>query len=168
MAETSPSATSGSIRFRPGGPHDAEACAVVHLASAMLAYRDIFPPDTQPPTVADLAAGWMGAAWVAEDDGEVVGAVCIGSDAAVPSGWLLSRLYVHPSRWGSGVGSELLERAVASAWSAGAPAVNLWVLEPNTDARALYERRGWRLVPGPTLANDGTDAVDVLYQLDRP
>ena len=168
MAETSTPEAPGSIRFRPGEPVDAEACAAVHLASATLAYRDIFPSDATPPTIADLAEGWADAAWVAEEGGRIVGAVCIGPDATVPSGWMLSRLYVHPSHWGSGIGSALLERAGASAWSDGAPAVNVWVLEPNTDARALYERRGWRLVPGPTLANDGTDAVDVLYQLDRP
>ena len=153
--------------YRPGVRADARACAAVHLASAVLAYRDVFPPDAEPPTVDDLVPEWADPAWVAEtDDGHVVGAVRIGPDPAVPSGWTLSRLYVHPDHWGAGIGGALLDRAVRSGWEAGAMAINLWVLEPNARARAMYERRGWRLIPGPTHPNDGTDAVDVLYQLD--
>jgi GNAT superfamily N-acetyltransferase len=155
-----------TITYRRGTSADADECAAVHLAAAVVAYRDIFPPEADPPKVADLAPGWATAAWVAEAAGHVVGGVCVAPDADVPSGWLLSRLYVHPDYQGRGIGGQLLDLAVASAADDGAAAINLWVLEPNTKARVIYERRGWRMVPGATLPNDGTDAVDVLYQLE--
>ena len=31
-------------------------------------------------------------------------------------------------------------------------------------ARRMYEHRGWRHVPGPTLPNDDPTIVDVLYE----
>lgn len=153
---------------------DAPLLAAVHSASAALAYADIFPGSADPPTPADLTPAWLAMiedpdSWVfvLRRSGPVVGGVALRPDGDVPTGQLLAKLYVHPEHWGAGYGSALLEHAVLAAWEVS-DGLNLWVLEHNTGARKLYERRGWQLVPDRYLANDPPEVRDVLYQLDRP
>ncbi len=159
---------------------DAPALAALHLASASLAYADIFPDSADPPTVTELSFGWQAMiedpvcrVYVVRlaDPGAVgtavVGGVALRPDDDVPTGQLVAKLYVHPSHWGGGHGSALLAHAVEAAWGEFA-GLNLWVLEHNHGARKLYEREGWRLIPGRYLANEPPSVRDVLYQLDRP
>ncbi len=94
----------------------------------------------------------------------VVGAVAVGPAGGIPTGLLLHKLYVDPERQGRGLGVALHDLALSRARERGAEAINLWVLEANTAARRLYERNGWRLVPGRTLANEPPSIVDVLYE----
>ena len=54
----------------------------------------------------------------------------------------LRHLAVHPDRWGSGLATAGIERAVAAIRAAGRVPV-LWVLVANHRARALYEHLGW-------------------------
>ncbi|MBN4059684.1 GNAT family N-acetyltransferase, partial [Acidimicrobium ferrooxidans] len=76
-----------------------------------------------------------------------------------------SRLYVGPDHWACGIGGLLHDHAVAHARDLGAKELNLWVLEANTRAWAMYERRGWTLVAGFKLENEPPEIVDVLYEL---
>lgn len=159
------------MRIVPATADDAAALAGAHAASAGLAYADIFPSTSTAPTPADLGPGWLAmildpdcSVLAANLDGVVVGGVALQPDADVPTGRLLTRLYVHPNWWGSGAGSALLDRAIALAADESS-ALNLWVLEENQRARRMYERRGWTIVPGRYLANDPPDVKDVLYQL---
>ena len=151
---------------------DAEAIGAVHLRSALTAYADIFPRSTPPPTSEQLTAQWQamigdpGArVLVARGDGAIVGAVALEAAPTVPSGLLLVGLYVDPDHWGRGIGSMLHDAAVADA-RLRSDGLNLWVLEANLVARAMYERRGWSLVPDRHLANEPPEIRDVLYQLD--
>ncbi|MEM9466672.1 MAG: GNAT family N-acetyltransferase [Actinomycetota bacterium] len=158
-----------TITYRAGTPADAVGLAEMMRASAAIAFRVVypaFPRDSEPPSVEDLAPGWVGITVVAELDGEIIGGGIVGEDPTVPSGWLIDRLYVHPDHWSSGVGAEILPRLVAAARSAGATSINLWALEISDGSRRFYERHGWRLVPGRTAPNEGSDVLDVLYQLD--
>ena len=105
------------------------------------------------------------------DDGRpggVVGGVVVRTEPAAPCGFLLERLYVDPSRWGSGIGGMLHDAAVRAARRHGACGVNLWVLVQNHRARAMYERRGWRLVAGEQLAHTSPPITEVRYELDLP
>jgi hypothetical protein len=43
------------------------------------------------------------------------------------------------------------------------PRAELWVLERNTRARAMYERRGWALVPDRRLEWPGISVAEVRY-----
>ena len=149
----------------------ARAAATVHASAAALAYADIFPPTSPAPTADDLAPLWhtmlddpAATVVVARIGNDVVGAVAVGPDPDVPTGLVMAKLYVHPDRWGDGVGAALHDEALRLI---GAPArsINLWVLERNHRARAFYEQRGWRHVPERFLANDPPDVLDVLYQL---
>lgn len=158
-----------TITYRPGTPADAEALAEMMRAAAKVAFREtypVYPPDSEPPSVAELASGWVGITVVAERNGEIVGGGVVGPDAGVPTGWLIDRLYIHPDHWSSGIGTQILPRLVTAARDAGATGINLWALEISDASRRFYERHGWRHVPGPTMPNEGSDVVDVLYQLD--
>lgn len=152
---------------------DATEIAAVHRRSAVLAYAEIFPKDATPPTVDELADGWRtiiggpGQVVVARLNDVIVGAVAVHPAPDVPTGQLLARLYVDPEHWQAGLGSSLHDHVVSEARRRpGAMGLNLWVLEDNTIARRLYERKGWTLVPGRYLANEPPEIRDVLYQLN--
>lgn len=160
------------LSVRVAQPSEAAGAALVHLASAVRAYRDIFPADAPPPTHESLIPAWAAAieadehtVLVAERAGSLVGTVIVGPDPAAPGVGLLSRLYVHPACWSQDVGRTLYDAALASLAEIGYARVGLWVLEANTRARAMYERRGWRLVPG-VVKPTWEDIVDVRYELD--
>ncbi len=170
-----PNAT--AVIVRRATTRDALAAAGVHCRAAVTAYASIFDPSLTKPTPRSLepewveliaASGSMVLLAIAQPEGTVVGCVAIRRDNTVPTGFLLARLYVEPDRWGSGIGDTLHHAALDAIVALGSTAANLWVLEPNQRARSMYERRGWRLVPGPTQANIDPDVVDVLYQWERP
>ncbi|HEY5875228.1 MAG TPA: GNAT family N-acetyltransferase, partial [Ilumatobacteraceae bacterium] len=100
--------------------------------------------------------------------GGVVGGVVVRAEPATPCGFLLERLYVDPSRWGSGIGGMLHDAAVRAARQRGVCGVNLWVLVQNHRARAMYERRGWHLVAGEQLAHTSPPITEVRYELELP
>ena len=139
-------------RLRAGSAADAPVAAAVQLESALAGFAHIFPDSVAEPTLEDLVAEWSEllhdprkSVVVAEVGSVVVGAVAFGTDSALaPEGYgHLGKLYVQPGYAGQGIGSALYELAVARLRAAGHHAVWLWVLEGNTRARVMYERRGW-------------------------
>lgn len=97
---------------------------------------------------------------VAEDDA-VVGYV-VADTVPSPGGPLghVKDLAVREGRRGEGVGSGLLERALAVLAARGAGSVKLEVRETNEPAKALYRAYGFvhrRTVPG--YYSDGEDAL---------
>jgi GNAT superfamily N-acetyltransferase len=126
-------------RPRPG---DAEELFRRYRETALVAYRHIFPPELYPfPDEAvraqwhELAAGAHGLL-VAEEDGEIVGAVVAKPGA-------LEHLFVVPSRWGTGIADALHDAAVGVSRDAGLDECRLEVVEENRRARRFYERHGW-------------------------
>jgi GNAT superfamily N-acetyltransferase len=61
---------------------------------------------------------------------------------------LLDELYVRPDLRGNGIGTRLLERAVALARGRGAGLFEINVDEGDTGARRVYERHGFTTTPG--------------------
>ena len=163
-----------SLAVRRATEADAGRLAEIHRASAVAAYAGIFPPDAPPPTVEALTADWGALvvdakAWVILAEaaaGGPIGVAALTVDRGAPAGILLKRLYVDPAHQGRGAGALLHDQVVAEATRRGHRAINLWVLEANDRARRMYERWGWQLVPGPTVANDPPSIVDVLYRRD--
>lgn len=106
-----------------------------------------------------LAPAQQVAAWVAERDGVVAGHVALHYDPSSPTALaahrhtglpvaelrLVSRLLVLPAHRGTGLGRELLHRAVAHARGHGQRAV-LDVGTCYPAAVALYEAQGWTRV----------------------
>ena len=83
---------------------------------------------------------WSKEAWVWEDDGRVVASAAFGvhGDAADVRGIVGER--------GRGIGTEILERYEAFARAASVEKIHAGAAEPNADARALFEGRGYREV----------------------
>jgi ribosomal protein S18 acetylase RimI-like enzyme len=91
---------------------------------------------------------------VAEDRGELVGAVTYYPDASAesaggwPAGWAALRLLaVHPTARGRGIGRLLTEECIRRARAAGCPAIALHTTELMAVARAMYERMGFARAP---------------------
>lgn len=123
------------VRVRPRTVADGDALLAV--------LRLVHEHDGYPLHAVHLTTDWLydgiDHAWVAERDGRL-----LGHAAVVPADGLLAltRFFVARDARGSGAGSALLD--VVEAWaderSAG---LVLDVVEHNTDAMAMYERRGW-------------------------
>ena len=161
------------MRIRVAGVDDVAAMAGVHCTAALNAYAHIFPRDAEPPTPVSLAPEYtalvtdpLAEIYVAEDDGIIVGCIAFHPGIDVPSGWLLSHFYVAPLRWRSGIGAALHDHLLGTARAHELTSLHLWTLEANDRARAMYERRGWQLVPGRRLVNGEFDPPieDVLYE----
>jgi lincosamide nucleotidyltransferase A/C/D/E len=144
---------------------DALAAAVVNRRAALLAYRHIFPPDAPKPTHQRLWEIYRkrfsppSRGLVLEAAGAVVG--CVAAEVDDGREAELVGLYVDPSRWREGLGLRLLEAVLGDARAAGATAARLWVLEHNTRARGMYERRGWE-ADGATRNVSTVDEVEVI------
>ncbi len=117
-----------------------------HMSIAQMAERGI----TAEATLAEMAAGDLGA-WVAEDDDGIVAfAMADRRDAS------LFALFTKPGCEGKGHGSALL--AAAEAWLAKLGHVEAW-LTTASDSRAarFYALKGWR-------ATDEADPGDTLFR----
>ncbi|MGZ8585562.1 MAG: GNAT family N-acetyltransferase [Actinomycetota bacterium] len=97
----------------------------------------------------------MARAWVAEDEGRLVGCVWVQLVELVPhpnrSRWerpivYLTNMFVEPGRRDAGLGRALLEAGLAFARERGAGGVVLW---PSERSRAFYERAGFAAGAGP-------------------
>lgn len=132
------------MTVRPLLPEDAAACVdVTHRALAEV-YEQM-PPDT--PAYRDRAAQRVlhlqstdpDSAWVAEDDGEVVGCAL----ALVREGmWFLSLLMVGPEQQSTGLGRQLLDATLTTATDRS------WILATTAPAALRrYRRAGFDLVP---------------------
>jgi GNAT superfamily N-acetyltransferase len=85
----------------------------------------------------DLAEGRL-LAWIAEAGDRAVGQSGLllrGAEAE------LINVYVEPGSRGCGLGTALVEAAIAEARARSAPAVTL---QPTEDSRRIYERAGFR------------------------
>jgi GNAT superfamily N-acetyltransferase len=115
-------------------------------------------------------------AWVVERHGEILGHVAIsavglddisalrwreitGRDPAELAG--VSRLFVRPRHRGEGVGTALMDEAVAEIRARGRVPV-LDVVSASKDAIKLYDDRGWRL-RGMYPWGDKDDDLDIYY-----
>lgn len=159
----------GRLTIRQAMSADAGELAYIQAAAAIGAYRGMFPPSAPKPTPEALLSSWQRLLEHRSVDVLVavvsvpVGSVVIRPSAEVPHHYLLERLYVDPRWWGLGVGARLHDAGLAVAARHGVEAINLWVLEGNTRARSMYERRGWVLNPDHTFTH-ATGLVEVQYR----
>jgi RimJ/RimL family protein N-acetyltransferase len=135
------------VKVRPVRPEEAERLFELYRRTALVAYAHVFPPERYPFPDEAVRASWLDVVAgqgrdhevaVAEEDGELVGAV-----VAAPG--TLEHLFVVPERWGTGVADALHDAALAVSREAGTELCRLEVLEENRRARRFYERHGWRL-----------------------
>ena len=133
--------------IRPGRPDDALGIARVHVRTWQAAYAHVFPADRLAGISADARAeqGRLHPPIVAEDEGEIVGFVSVGASRDDDADGELYAIYVDPTRWGTGVGRDLILAGEARLRELGHHDVVLWVLEDNPRARRFYEAAGWRV-----------------------
>ena len=154
---------------------EVSSVAAVQLRSALVAFADIFPASIPKPTQNELEREWGDlvadpnrSVLAATVDSEIVAAVAFGPDDDADKGTdcILLKLYVAPDRFGRGIGSLLYERVIDTFRKEGYQRARLWVLEANTLARTMYERRGW--VARPWIRSDwpGSGVDEIGYELE--
>jgi GNAT superfamily N-acetyltransferase len=96
------------------------------------------------------------AVWVVEEAAQVVGfaGLCAG---------VLAHLYVHPTAWGRGVGTQLLDTVRA----ASPDKLALYVFQRNIRARRFYEAQGFTLCTLGTGSTNEERQPDAYYEWHR-
>ncbi len=150
------------VEVRPATPGD--AAGVRRVATA--AYRETYVDLVGQDGVETLLSTWydpddlrerFGSAppvdtenghartFVAVDDRDRVvgyaGAAVPGSDAETPTLGGLPTLYVHPDRWGEGLGTRLFDRARSYLAEHGVERMRIRVFADNDVGRGFYEDR---------------------------
>jgi ribosomal protein S18 acetylase RimI-like enzyme len=127
------------------------------LALAGLAEYGLFDPQLEADLVAPLEA--YEAAWVAVLDGEVLGTVAV--ERRADGDLHLMRMFVSTRLRGRGIGTALLDLALAHARSTGTAEVHLETLSVMAAARHMYERAGFEQIGTGTYGGN----CDVEYTL---
>ncbi len=150
---------------------DAAALARVHVASWQGAYRGLVPDevldslDVEDWTLRKARHLGDGAAmWIAD---EGLGFAHAGRSRDDDGLGELYALYVHPERFGRGLGLALL-RTVEAWLDDRYVKAELWVLTGNTRARRFYEAAGWYEVESNAKAVLGVELDVTRYLRDRP
>ena len=137
--------------FRRARLEDAAAIAAVHVRTWQAAYEHVFGAERLAGL--DLAAREGLArhyatddeydAFVAEDEGRIVGFVSTGTPEDEAEQRELFAIYVLPDAWGTDAAAGLMAAALEAMRGRGAADAILWVLDDNPRARRFYEREGW-------------------------
>jgi N-acetylglutamate synthase-like GNAT family acetyltransferase len=128
-----------AFTIRPAGPSD--ACSMQDIASkAYQRYVNRIGRKPRPMTADYDRIAESGHAWVAEEDGRVVGLLVLN-----PAGdhMLLENVAVAPHAQGLGVGARLLEVAEEQARAHELREVRLYTNEAMVENLAYYPRRGY-------------------------
>lgn len=133
-----------SYRVRPATERDAPEISEVLVEAGVAAWASFLGEDR----IRRAAIGRVHPADVVAEDAR---GVC-GFAAWDSATGEVVRLYVHPRRWGTGVGRSLLETAEAALVAAGVR--QAWLnTEERGPAVGFYERCGWRRA-GPPRVRD--------------
>ncbi len=123
--------------WRPASTGDALLLADLERDANLVALGHVFPPAAHPFPYDGVLARWRSLL-----AGDVTVEVVEGAgrlDAFLAHDTTtLRHLAVHPDRWGCGLASSAVARAVAAG------ATRLWCLVDNARARRLYDHLGWR------------------------
>jgi putative acetyltransferase len=93
--------------------------------------------------------------WIAEENSAIIGGCGIYPTPGLPDGCAeLQKLYLLSSYRGKGIGKALMEKSFESARKYGYKQVYLESLPELDRAISLYEKAGFKNIPGP-LGNSG-------------
>lgn len=148
MAILSPTMTR---RIRHADPADLDGLIAL-ISEANKTYRQWAGSDWAPPDDGHERQHWdeqitNSDSWaaVAVEEGRLVGCIdFMPAEIAAPNLAHLSRLFVTPNIWRSGIGSELCLKAIGEMRQRGFDRAELFAPVANSGARAFYERHGWK------------------------
>ncbi len=100
--------------------------------------------------------------WIAELDGQRVGSVFVVRKGATQA--QLRLLLLTPKARGRGLGSRLTDECIAFAQALGYQSMILWTHSNLTVARAIYARRGFRLIQSEPYHGFGCDLVGETWE----
>lgn len=152
-----------TLTVRPAVASDLDGVVEVFLDCWRTSYAAVLPADVRESMTEESARElWRsafrragstvlvavpGRATGPAPDGPVVGVVRFSrQESSVPAGSApgdVDSLYVSPHSQGQGLGTVLLDAAVAGLAASGAEAARLWVFESNRPSLAFYRSRGW-------------------------
>jgi GNAT superfamily N-acetyltransferase len=148
-----------ALRIRRALPRDADA-----LAELRYAFRvERRPPTESPEAYAARCSNWMRprlrgdspwAAWLAERDDRIVGNIWVQIVEKIPNPGpeselhaYISNFFIVPAERNTGVGTKILNAAVAHCRAHHVDTVFLW---PTERSMPLYQRTGFK-IPGDLL-----------------
>jgi nicotinamidase-related amidase/ribosomal protein S18 acetylase RimI-like enzyme len=160
--------------IRPALPTDCPGIARVQVDSYRSAYRGFFPPAyLEQFSCENQAADWS--RWLVkfpedillvavDEDGQVLGYVLARAGRDLYPGYDSEVIAIHvlPPLKGSGIGRELMRRAVEALMRRGAASTMLWTLQGNP-IRAWYERLDGDLLGEKRDWWDDWEMVEVAY-----
>lgn len=154
------------VDVRPAAPKDAPAVRAVAEAAWWETYPGVLDPDTIRNALDNLYDEAFLRQVLAERDdllflvaereteggagGDNTADVEIVGFATAQQTWAdeaeVHTLYVHPDRWGNGIGTELLDAVAESARTAGVDRLRCTVASGNHVGRAFLESRGFERI----------------------
>jgi GNAT superfamily N-acetyltransferase len=138
--------------IRRATTEDATEISRIYVAARdEMAYLPRIGADVRPQLGGWFLDRWP--TWLAENDGRVVGFICLGGD-------VVEQLYVEPGEQSRGIGTALLELAKGQS----PERLELWVFQQNDGARRFYERHGFRLVEQTDGAGNMEQTPDARYE----
>jgi DNA-binding MarR family transcriptional regulator/N-acetylglutamate synthase-like GNAT family acetyltransferase len=102
--------------------------------------------------------------WIAESDGENVGAVMLANDGDGVARVRL--LLVEPKARGLGIGAQLIDELVRFARAAGYRKITLWTHSVLTAARHIYQKAGFKLMRSEEHQSWGQPVVSEHWDLE--
>jgi GNAT superfamily N-acetyltransferase len=164
-----------TVTLRLATARDADAIAQMHAASWAVTYRGLLPDGFLDTNLAsERMVHWQDrmqdanaaaqAVFIAEQDGQPIGFVCVKQEQGNPDGVLLDNLHVLPAYQGTGAGKRMVAQAEAWARARGASHLYLYALEGNTRAINFYERQGWQYAGTETDQIGGITAQARRYE----
>ncbi|MGH2972377.1 MAG: GNAT family N-acetyltransferase [Gaiellaceae bacterium] len=161
------------MEVRRASVSDAADIAAVHVRTWQAAYAHVFGPERLAGMDVEARTAqwrrWLArgdAAFVADDEGRIVGFVWVGPSREADAEGEVYAIYALQEAWGSGAGTALMRAGIEDMRAAGFCAASLWVLEDNPRARRFYEREGWEL-DGDRKEDEflGVSVAEVRYRV---